>query len=62
MISRGDGPGPRDGSPTLDRIVPDKGYVRENVWVISGRANRIKNDATIEELELIAEALRIVGD
>jgi hypothetical protein len=45
----------RDNSPTLDRIVPELGYVKGNVEVISERANRIKNDATPEELEMIAK-------
>lgn len=38
-------------SPTLDRIIPDKGYVKGNVAVISHRANGIKQDASIEEVE-----------
>ena len=47
--------GPIDSSPTLDRIIPALGYVRGNVIVVSWRANRIKNDATIEELRSIAD-------
>lgn len=46
-------PGASDNSPTLDRIDNSKGYVRGNVEVMSWRANRLKNDASIEELELI---------
>jgi hypothetical protein len=42
-------------SPSLDRIVPELGYVKGNVCVISMRANWIKRDATAEELFLIAE-------
>ena len=38
-----------EGSPTLDRIDSDKGYVKGNIAVISYRANRIKNDGTAEE-------------
>ncbi len=38
----------------LDRLVPDLGYVRGNIRVISARANRIKNDGTAEEHRLIA--------
>lgn len=34
----------------LDRIDPNKGYVVGNVAWLSGRANRIKYDATLEEL------------
>lgn len=37
----------------LDRINPNKGYIKENVCWISGRANRIKYNATIKELEQI---------
>lgn len=37
------------GSPALDKIVPEFGYVKGNVAVISYRANRIKNDGTAEE-------------
>lgn len=41
-------------SPTLDRIDPDRGYVRGNVRVISARANQIKSDATAAELLRVA--------
>lgn len=44
-----------DTSPSLDRIVPEKGYVQGNVVVISMRANAIKRDATPEELRKIAD-------
>ena len=50
------GAGPN--SPSLDRIDPSKGYVKGNVWVISWRANKIKSDATLEELEKIVAVLR----
>jgi hypothetical protein len=49
---------PQDNSPSLDRIDPRKGYTKGNVWLISYRMNRIKNDATPEELETIAARLR----
>lgn len=42
-----------NASPSIDRIVPSVGYVAGNVIVISWRANRIKNDASISELESI---------
>lgn len=44
-------------SPSLDRVRPELGYVPGNVWVISYRANMIKNDASLEELKQIAAAL-----
>lgn len=39
-----------DSSPSIDRIIPEIGYVKGNIRVISRRANRIKNDATPDEL------------
>jgi hypothetical protein len=48
-----------DATPSLDRIDPIKGYVKGNVWVISWRANRLKNDATFQELEAIVLGLRV---
>ena len=47
-----------DQSPTIDQIVPGAGYVPGNVRVISYRANRLKCDATLEEMELILADLR----
>lgn len=46
---------PLDSSPSLDRIDNLKGYVKGNVRIISNRANRIKADATVEELKKILE-------
>jgi hypothetical protein len=45
-------------SPTLDRKIPTLGYIKGNVWVISQKANVIKQDATLEELELLVRNLR----
>lgn len=43
----------KDDAPSLDKIIPAKGYVNGNVRVISNRANCIKRDATLEELKAI---------
>jgi hypothetical protein len=40
-------------SPTLDRKDPIKGYTKDNVWVISHRANTMKNNSTLEEFEML---------
>ena len=40
----------RDYAPSLDRINPKKGYTKENVIVVSFLANRIKTDASIEQI------------
>jgi hypothetical protein len=37
-------------SPSLDRIIPELGYVKGNIQVISNKANSMKNNATKEEL------------
>ena len=46
-----------DDSPSLDKIVPELGSVRGNVWIISDRANRIKSNASLEELQLLVKNL-----
>lgn len=46
-----------DNSPSLDRIDPTKGYIEGNVVFISTKANRIKNNATIEEITAVAKWL-----
>lgn len=51
---RGNAP-PTDDSPSVDRIDPSKGYTKDNIVVVSWRANRIKGNATIEELRMIAD-------
>lgn len=45
-------------SPSIDRINPKLGYVKGNVWIVSWRANRIKNDSSLEELERLTENLK----
>lgn len=42
--------GYRYNSASLDRIIPELGYVPGNIQVISAKANLMKNDATSEEL------------
>lgn len=44
----------RDNSPSIDRIVPEKGYVKGNLVWVSCRINRIKFNASIELLQQIA--------
>ena len=38
---------------SIDRIDSSKPYVDDNVMVLSARANKLKNDATFEELVLL---------
>ena len=51
--------GRSDNSPSLDRQNPRRGYVPGNVAVISFRANRIKNDATVQELEKLLRWMKL---
>lgn len=50
--------GPTPNSPSLDRLVPEKGYVVGNVAWISMKANLIKQNATPEEIERVARWTR----
>lgn len=44
----------RADSPTLDRIIPSLGYIKENVVVCCYRCNQTKNDASPAELSRLA--------
>lgn len=50
-----------DNCPALDRIDPEGGYVKGNVCYVSSRANRIKYNATIEELRLVIEYMQALS-
>lgn len=45
-------------SPSVDRIIPEKGYIKGNIAVISIKANGIKTDATPDEIIMVAEWLK----
>jgi hypothetical protein len=44
-----------DNTPSVDRIDNSKGYTPKNIVVCSWRANMLKKDATIKELEMISK-------
>lgn len=46
-----------DNSPTLDRKCPSLGYTKGNLAVVSHRANRLKSDSSIEELQTLLNNL-----
>jgi hypothetical protein len=44
-----------DASYSLDRIVPEKGYIQGNIVVVSLKANRMKNNGTIDDIAALYE-------
>jgi len=44
--------------PSIDRIDNNLGYVKDNINVISSKANRLKNNGTIEEFKQIIEYMK----
>lgn len=51
------GEGHLDNLMSVDRINPKLGYIKGNVEVISYKANRMKNDASAQELVAFAESI-----
>lgn len=49
------GKGFKDNSPSLDRIDNSKGYIKNNVAVISMRANKCKSNLSLEEISKLFE-------
>jgi exonuclease VII large subunit len=47
-----------EASPSLDRIIPSLGYVKGNCFIISSKANRMKQDNTIEDFMKILKYIQ----
>jgi len=47
----------KDNSPSFDRIDPNKDYVKENVRIISNKANTMKSNANVDELVTFAKSV-----
>ena len=46
---------PTKNSPSVDRIIPELGYIKGNIQVISYLANIMKNNANLKELILFSK-------
>ncbi len=46
-------------SPTIDRINLASGYTKNNICIISNKANVIKNNATVGELEMVLKYVKL---
>jgi hypothetical protein len=49
----------RNSSPSLDRIIPELGYVKGNIKIISFKANSLKKDGSVEDFEKIIKYIKI---
>ena len=47
-----------ENAPSIDRVDNNKGYTKENIMVISVRANKLKKDASLDELIMIGNFYR----
>lgn len=52
------GQGHLDTNASVDKIIPELGYVKGNIQVISRKANRMKNNASIQELLTFSENIQ----
>lgn len=41
----------RNNAPSLDRVDPEKGYTKDNIQIISTKANQLKSNATLPQLK-----------
>ena len=47
-----------DAKATIDKVIPELGYVFGNVFVISWKANKLKSNMTLDELQKIMNYIK----
>jgi len=50
--------GDKDTSPSLDKFIPELGYVPGNIYWVSGLANKIKNKFSTSQIEQVANWMK----
>ena len=50
--------GGTDNSPSTDRIDNDRGYLKDNIQIISRKANQMKSNATFEDVEMLYKYMK----
>jgi hypothetical protein len=49
----------KDNSASVDRFDTAKGYIKGNVWIISYKANRMKSNATIDDIKKVSDYMKV---
>lgn len=49
----------QDNSASIDRFDTTQGYIKGNVWIISYKANRMKSDATIDDIKKVYDYMKV---
>jgi len=49
----------KDNSASIDRFDTTKGYIKGNVWIISYKANRMKSNATIDDIKKVSDYMKV---
>ena len=53
--------GDKDTSPSLDKFIPELGYVSGNVYWVSGLANKIKSKFTTKQMRAVTSWMESVA-
>jgi hypothetical protein len=49
----------RWNSPSIDRLDAKGNYTKENIMIISWRANKLKSDASVDEIEAVLKYMKL---